>query len=64
MEFRLTRASESNGSFLFELHRATMGEHVARTWGWDEEWQRQDFEKRLRECQVNLIEVRGTAYCT
>lgn len=30
---------------------------IEKTWGWDDKWQREDFQKRLRECQVRVIEV-------
>ena len=32
---------------------------IEKTWGWDEAWQQQDFERRLREYRVSIIECDG-----
>ena len=45
--------------WLFSLHQLTMGEHIEQTWGWDEEWQRRDFARRLGCCEVSIIESDG-----
>lgn len=55
----LRSASESDREFLFELHCRTMREVIEKTWGWDEEWQRTDFERRFRQCVVSVIEHEG-----
>jgi ribosomal protein S18 acetylase RimI-like enzyme len=34
-----------------------MRDVIEQTWGWDEEWQRDDFSKRLAACDVSVIEV-------
>ena len=57
MEYHLRRASESDKHFLYSLHRATMRIAIEKTWGWDEAWQRSDFEKRFKEQLVSVIEV-------
>jgi len=59
MEYRLRRASESDEGFLYSLHCVTMRDAIEKTWGWDEAWQRSDFEKRLRKQLVSIIEVDG-----
>ncbi len=59
MEHRLRRASESDKRFLYVLHCATMREAIERTWGWDEAWQRYDFEKRFQQYLVSIIEADG-----
>ena len=30
---------------------------IERTWGWDENWQLEDFERRLDCCRVSVIQV-------
>ena len=59
MEYRLRPASEPDKGFLFHLHVQTMHAHIDRTWGWDEAWQRNDFEQRFDRCAVSVIEVAG-----
>jgi ribosomal protein S18 acetylase RimI-like enzyme len=36
-----------------------MREPIEKTWGWDETWQRNDFEARFRECLVSIVEAGG-----
>ena len=59
MEYRLRRASDSDKRFLYVLHCATMREVIEKTWGWDEAWQRYDFEKRFGQYAVSVIEADG-----
>jgi ribosomal protein S18 acetylase RimI-like enzyme len=55
MEYRLRPASETDKDFLYSLHGATMRDVVEKTWGWDEGWQRHDFERRFKEQDVSII---------
>jgi ribosomal protein S18 acetylase RimI-like enzyme len=59
MESHLRRASDSDKPFLYALHCATMREPIDKTWGWDESWQRNDFESRFDDCDVSIIEAAG-----
>ena len=59
MEYRLRPASQSDKGFLFQLHGLTMRGHIESTWGWDDAWQRDDFERRFDRCAVSIIEVAG-----
>ncbi len=36
-----------------------MREVIEKTWGWDDAWQRRDFDRRFDECNVSLIEFKG-----
>ena len=36
-----------------------MREVIERTWGWDEAWQRVDFDRRFAEYTVSIIEAGG-----
>ena len=60
MEISLRPASEEDREFLYALHRCTMREVIEKTWGWDETWQLQDFERRFREYVVSVIDATVT----
>ena len=36
-----------------------MREAIENTWGWDEEWQRTDFERRFHRYVASVIEYEG-----
>lgn len=36
-----------------------MRDAIEKTWGWDEFWQRNDFERRFKEYLVSIIEAGG-----
>jgi len=57
MEYRLRPATELDRSFLFDLYCATMRNYIEKTWGWDDTWQRDDFDKRFREHGAFIIET-------
>jgi ribosomal protein S18 acetylase RimI-like enzyme len=59
MQYALRRATDSDKRFLYLLHCATMREAIEKTWGWDEAWQRFDFEKRFGQYLVSIIEADG-----
>ena len=61
MRWELRLASDSDRDFLFALHRLTMREVIAETWGWDETWQRAEFMRRLDTCTVSIIDIEGQA---
>lgn len=57
MEHRLKPASESDREFLFMLHCTTMRDVIEATWGWDEVWQRTDFNRRFASQDVSIIQA-------
>jgi ribosomal protein S18 acetylase RimI-like enzyme len=57
MNWKLRRASEGDRHFLYRLHVETMRDVIESTWGWDEEWQRADFEKRFEESPYFVVEA-------
>lgn len=57
MDCRLRPAAESDRDFLYSVYCQTMREVVEHTWGWDESWQRRDFDRRFRVCQTFVIEA-------
>ena len=62
MDFRnatldLRPASERDREFLYALHCSTMRDVIEQTWGWNEAWQRADFQKRFDAYTVSIIEA-------
>lgn len=57
MEHRLRPTSELDREFLFMLHCITMHDVIDATWGWDEPWQRTDFNRRFAVQDVSIIHV-------
>ena len=57
MDVRLRPASEQDRESLYALHCATMRDMIEQTWGWDDAWQRADFEKRFEDYAVSVIEA-------
>ena len=61
MKFDLRPAAETDRQFLYVLHCQTMRDVIEKTWGWDEAWQRKDFDRRFNEYLVSIIESEGQA---
>ncbi len=57
MDLNLRPASERERAFLYELHCSTMRDVIEQTWGWDDAWQRADFERRFDAYTVSIIEA-------
>ena len=57
---RLRLATEADREFLFGLHRDALGEYVDAVWGWwDEDVQRDFFDRRWDDPPMQVIEVDG-----
>jgi len=56
MSIALRAASTEDHDWLYGLHTLTMRDVIEQTWIWDEAWQRQDFERRIREYLAFVIE--------
>jgi ribosomal protein S18 acetylase RimI-like enzyme len=63
MKYRLRPATELDRSLLFDLYYATMRNYIEETWGWDDTWQRDDFDKRFREHGAFIIETGSHNAC-
>ena len=61
MEYRLRPAEASDTSFLFTLLHVIRGDAIAETWGRDDAWQRRNFDARVEQYLVSIIEVDGCA---
>ena len=62
MEILLRRAGATDHDFLYVLHCVTMRDAIEATWGWDEDWQRRDFVRRVTDYEVAIIEGGGAVY--
>lgn len=57
MEIRLRPITDADLEFLWHLHNAALKKYVTATWGWDEEWQRRNFEERFNADNGTIIVV-------
>jgi GNAT superfamily N-acetyltransferase len=51
----LRGATSNDMEFLWQLHCATMKGYIAKTWGWDEEWQRRHFTEYFVPARIQII---------
>jgi ribosomal protein S18 acetylase RimI-like enzyme len=56
LDITLRPATDADRDFLYELHCRTMRDVIEATWGWDDECQRRDFERRFTGYEVWVIE--------
>lgn len=56
VDISLRTAKPSDRDFLWWLHRVTMKEYVDKTWGWDEQWQKERFDETFEPETLQLIE--------
>jgi ribosomal protein S18 acetylase RimI-like enzyme len=59
VEFELRPARESDREPLYAVHCATMRDVITRTWGWDEAWQRANFDGRFDPSKVSIVSAGG-----
>ncbi len=57
--YTLRQATEADYAFIYQLHRATMKDYVAQTWGWDEVVQEVMFKDRFDPGRSCIIVVDG-----
>jgi ribosomal protein S18 acetylase RimI-like enzyme len=55
----LRTANVEDFDFLYGLRRAAMKEYVARTYGWDEAWQRENFRRHFDPSASRIIVSQG-----
>jgi ribosomal protein S18 acetylase RimI-like enzyme len=59
MDQLLRGAIDSDHEFLYLVYRTTMRAVVDMTWGWEESWQRTEFENRLVKSEAWVIQREG-----
>ncbi|MBB3167082.1 GNAT family N-acetyltransferase [Simiduia aestuariiviva] len=57
MNLNYVRAENSDKRFFWDNYCQSMQPHIEEIWGWDEEWQLVDFEKRWVDCENSLIRI-------
>ncbi len=57
--YTLRQATGADFDFLYHLHRATMKDYVAQTWGWDETVQAAMFKERFDPGRSYIVVVDG-----
>ena len=55
MIFNLVPAKECDKSFFWDNYCHSMRSHIEEIWGWDESWQKSDFETRWADCDNTLV---------
>lgn len=55
----LRAAASDEEEWMFALYRRVFREHIARIWGWSEDWQVADFQKGLAQANCQVIELDG-----
>jgi putative acetyltransferase len=58
-KYSLRTAAPDDFDTLFAIHRAALGNYVAATWGWDEQWQLAYFRDHFNSYERSIIEVGG-----
>ncbi|MCA9933028.1 MAG: GNAT family N-acetyltransferase [Ardenticatenaceae bacterium] len=57
--YSLRQATDADYEFLYALHVAAMQTYITATWGWNETWQREYFEKKWNPIKQRIIQVAG-----
>lgn len=57
--YELRQATEDDFDFLYRLHVATMREHVAAVYGWDEAFQEKHFKEKFDPAHCRIVVVDG-----
>ena len=59
LRWRLRACSDADFEWALDLHRTTLGDYVAQTWGWDEAVQRRIFAELFDPHARRVIQVAG-----
>lgn len=57
MDIKFEPYKKSDKSYLWDTYVKAMKPHIEKMWGWDLEWQKNDFEKNLIEYQTLILNV-------
>ena len=57
--YTLRPATDGDFDFLFDLHRAAMGQYIASIWGWHDDWQAEYFRRKFDPHARQIIQVDG-----
>ncbi|MBK5970465.1 MULTISPECIES: GNAT family N-acetyltransferase [Thiorhodovibrio] len=54
-EYSFRSANPEDQAQLFELYRSVMGGYIEQIWGWDSQWQKNDFSEHFDPEQVTVV---------
>jgi ribosomal protein S18 acetylase RimI-like enzyme len=54
-EYSFRRAIPEEQAQLFELYRSVMGTYIEQIWGWDSQWQENDFSEHFDPERVTVV---------
>ncbi|KKN01605.1 hypothetical protein LCGC14_1126110 [marine sediment metagenome] len=52
---QLRQGQKSDFNFLYKLKKATLKEYIAKTWGWDEKWQKDYFSQNFKPKSIKIV---------
>ena len=59
LRIHLRPGEHNDREYLWWLHRETMRDYVDQTWGWNEAWQRDNFDRNFDPLSLRIIEKDG-----
>lgn len=59
MDFEIRQAMISDEEWLYTLYCSTMRTYIEKTWGWDEDFQKDGFKTNLHPTKFTIIVVNG-----
>ena len=59
MNISFRKIDPEDFEFLWWLHNAALKDYVSETWGWDEEWQRENFTKNFNPAVGEIVVFNG-----
>jgi len=59
MKVSLRQSTEADRDFVWHLRATAMRPYVEQTWGWDPEWQEQEFNRNFDPLPNHVIELGG-----
>ena len=57
MNLTQAKATEQDKGFFWKHYCESMQPHIEQIWGWDEKWQKSDFDMRWLDCKNTLIQL-------
>jgi ribosomal protein S18 acetylase RimI-like enzyme len=55
MSYLYRKANEMDKDAIFELYRMVMHAYISEIWGWDEDWQANDFSAHFNPAGITLV---------
>ena len=52
-------ATDKDFEFAYQVKKAALGPYIEKTWGWDEDWQRNYHEEDFDASKLEIIQIAG-----